>query len=83
MLGNGIYVSTTCNFWSDGGVARIDQASTEKFTLKNMTYGHTCHWIRIITSPPCQLAFSGGKSFHDNLNTFIRVFFELLWQVLS
>jgi hypothetical protein len=83
MLGNGIYVSTPCKSWSYSGLLELIKQVLKKFTLKNMTYGRTWHWIRIITSPPCQLAFSGGKSSHDNINTVIRILFETLWQPLQ
>jgi hypothetical protein len=36
MLGNGIYVSTTCNFWSYGGLLELIKQVLKKFTLKNM-----------------------------------------------
>ncbi len=83
MLGNGVYVSTSCKFWSYSGLLELIKQVLKKFTLKNLTYGRTWHWIRIITSPPCQLAFSGGKSSHDNINTVIRILFETLWQPLQ
>ena len=79
MLGNGVYVATSGKFWSYSGLLELIKQVLKKFTLKKLTYGRTWHWIRIITSPPCQLAFSGGKSFHDNRNTFIRVLSMILW----
>ncbi len=41
MLGNGVYVSTSCKFWSYSGLLELIKQVLKKFTLKKLTYGRT------------------------------------------